>query len=196
MSEFCPTAKFILKADDDIYADIFQIIDVLLEELINSQKTFACENMGGNSPDRTNTSKWYVPKEIFPDDAYPDYCSGSAYLVRAEDASKIYSISNRTKFLWVDDVFVTGVLRDTYGKMADTGNNSNLEILTLYNRHHLGVKTEIIDWCSKDLSTNQLNYAIILLENQDFIRDMFCIWNKVRLMRFAMNLGSQCKIDE
>ncbi|XP_037033179.1 beta-1,3-galactosyltransferase 1-like [Bradysia coprophila] len=107
---FCPTAKFILKTNDDIYADIFQIIDVLLIELIMSEKTYSCANMGGNVPNRTPEYPWYIPKEVFPDDTYPYYCSGSAYLMRAQDASKIYSISNRTKFFWVDDVFVTGVM--------------------------------------------------------------------------------------
>lgn len=191
VSTFCPTAKYILKADDDIFVDIFQMIDVLLMELITSRKTYACENMIGNKPDRSNTSKWYVPENVFPDEAYPAFCSGSAYLMKASDASKIYSISNRITFLWVDDAFVTGVLRDRYGKIVDTGgtDEGNLEIFSVYNRHHLGVKGEIMDWCAKDLSTNQLTFIFVLLDKDSFIRDMFCVWNKVRLMRFAMNLG-------
>ncbi|XP_037033178.1 beta-1,3-galactosyltransferase 1-like [Bradysia coprophila] len=190
VSTFCPTAKFILKSDDDIYADIFQIIDVLLMELINARKTYACLNMWGAKPNRTMGNRWYIPKEVFPSDTYPDYCSGSAYLMRADDASKIYSISNRTKFFWVDDVFVTGVLREKYDEIADSGSNARLEILSFDHLYHLDAKTELINWCSADLSTNQLNYHFVLLDDENFIRDMYCMWNKVRLMRFAMNLGS------
>lgn len=189
MSTFCPQAKYILKTDDDIFVDIFQVIDVLLMELIHSGKSFACENMVGNKPSRILDSKWYVPETVFPDEFYPEFCSGSAYLMKAEDASKIYSTSNKTTFVWVDDVFVTGILRANYDKVVDTGRNNSIEILTLYNRHHLDNKKEMVKWCSKDLSTEQLKYAFTLLDKNEFIRDMFCMWNKVRLMRFAMNLG-------
>lgn len=188
VSAFCPTAQYILKTDDDIYADIFQVIDVLLVELMNSNKTYCCENMGGNKPIRVTNSKWYVPKELYPEDTYPDFCSGSAYLMKAADASKIYSVSNATDFFWIDDVFVTGVLREKYGTIVNNG-STTLEILSVFNRHHLGDKKEITKWCTKDLRTSQLNYTFILLNKNEFIRDMFCIWNKVRLMRHAMNVA-------
>lgn len=164
-------------------------MDVLLAELIHSGKTYACENMGGNRPNRNNNSKWYAPKEMFAEDMYPDFCSGSAYLMKADAAAKICSISEKTKFFWVDDAYVTGILRETYNKNEKTESNKNLEILTLYNRHHLGDKNEIINWCTQDLSTSQLNFAFILLNNEEFIRNTFCIWNKIRLMTFAMKLA-------
>lgn len=187
MNTFCPTAKYILKTDDDIYADIFQVVDVALAELINSGKTYACENMRGNVPNRSKNSKWYVPEEIFKEDAYPEFCSGSAYLVRTDDASKIYSISNKTNFLWVDDAFVTGVLRENYDLIVYDRSESSLQIKTLYNRHHLTVKTDIIRWCYEGLGSGQLKYTFVLLNKKEFIRDMFCIWNKIRLLRFAMD---------
>lgn len=152
--------------------------------------------MAGNEPIRKNNSKWYVPEELYPEEKYPEFCSGSAYLMKADDASKIYSISNRTNFFWIDDVFVTGVLREKYDTIVNNGSNSSLPILSVYNRHHLGNKKEITSWCSKDLSTNQLNFTFILLNKDEFIRDMFCIWNKVRLMRHAMNLALDCKTDD
>lgn len=108
--------------------------------------------------------------------------------MKADDAAKIYSVSNKTNFFWIDDVFVTGVLREKYDVIVNNRSETSLQILTLYDRHHLGDKREIINWCSNDLSTNQLKYTFILLDRNDFIRDMFCIWNKVRLIRYAMNI--------
>lgn len=118
---------------------------------------------------------------------YPDYCSGSAYLVKAEDAAKIYSVSNKTNFFWIDDVFVTGILREKYDLLANNENKTSLQIFTVYNRHHLGDKKEIINWCSNNFATSQLNHTFVLLTKNEFISDMFCIWNKVRLMRYRMN---------
>lgn len=184
---FCPTAQFILKTDDDIYADIFQIVEVLVVELNNSNKTYACENMAGNKPYRGNNSIWYVSRESYPEETYPDYCSGSAYLVRSDDAAKIYSISNKTNFLWIDDVFVTGILREKYDLIVNNQSETSLQILTLYNRHKLSNKNEIISWCSEGLGTSQLTHAYILLTKDEFVRDMFCIWNKIRLLRYVMD---------
>lgn len=144
-------------------------------------------HQGGNKPIRESDSKWYAPKELFAEDMYPDFCSGSAYLVKAADAAKIYSISNKTNFFWIDDVFVTGILREKYDLLANNSNEKSLQIFTVYNRHHLGDKKEIINWCSNDNTTAQLNQTFILLNKDDFIGDMFCIWNKVKLMRYMVN---------
>lgn len=187
VSKFCPQATFILKTDDDIFADIFQVLEVIQAELMSSNRTYACLNMGGNKPIRDKRSKWFVSKELYPDEMYPDFCSGSSYLMRATDAVKIYSASNRTQFFWIDDVFVTGILRSQYDRLVNGHNSTSLQIFNLHSRHHLQDKSEIVNWCSKGLETSQLNFTFILLNKEDFVREMFCIWNKLRLTRYVMN---------
>lgn len=190
MSTFCTTTKFILKTDDDIFADIFQVVEVLLVPFANSQKTYACLNMAGNKPVRDPISSWYVSEELYSDEAYPEFCSGSAYLMKADDASKIYSVSNETKYFFIDDVFVTGILREKYsGFNTSTNPDSSLEIFSLTDHHRLKLDIffEIKAWCNTGMQSNQLNYTFLLLEKKDIVRNMFCIWNKIRLMRFAMN---------
>lgn len=112
-------AKYILKTDDDVYADIFKVIDVFLMKLIESKKSYACY-------ERNSDGKWFVNETEFSEDYYPSYCSGNAYIIRAEDASKVYAISNKIKFYWIDDVFVTGILRKEYNKIV--GRENSLEI--------------------------------------------------------------------
>lgn len=182
---------FVLKTDDDIFVDIFQVVEVLQDELIAINATYACLNMAGNKPVREPNSKWFVSNELYPAEEYPEFCSGSSYLMKANGAINIYNVSNRTNFFWIDDVFVTGILRSKYKELTDNDAKSTgtLEILNLYNRHHLGDKHEIVDWCSKGMETNQLAFTFILLNENEFISEMFCIWNKVRLMRYAMNIA-------
>lgn len=145
--------------------------------------------MGGNTPVRDPKSKWFVDENIYSGEMYPDFCSGSSYVMKASDAEKIYSTSKKTNFFWIDDVFVTGILREKYNLLLNSTGN-NLDILDLNNDHHLGDKREILDWCSKGLETSQLNFIFILLNKKEFVREMFCIWNKVRLMRYAMNTAT------
>ncbi|KAJ6639940.1 Beta-1,3-galactosyltransferase 5 [Pseudolycoriella hygida] len=187
VSSFCPSATFILKTDDDIFADIFQVVEVIFVELMTTNNTYACLNMNGNKPIRDPKSKWYVSRDVYPIDTYPAFCSGSAYLVKAKDAKKIYDVSNSTKFFWIDDVFVTGILRSKYGELANDTVSGSLNILYTMKRHHLSNKNEIIEWCKKGLLTTQLSFTFVLLTKNDFVSDMFCLWNKIRLMRYAMN---------
>lgn len=147
--------------------------------------------MGGSKPIRESKSKWFVSKDVYPDEKYPDYCSGSSYLMNTNDAKKIYSVSNQTNFFWIDDVFVTGILRSKYQEILNNKNGRTMDILNLNDRYHLANKNEIVDWCKKGLETNQLTVTFILLNKNDLISDMFCIWNKVRLMRNGMKICGQ-----
>lgn len=187
MSKFCTNAQFILKTDDDIFADIFQLVEVILVELLNSEKTYACQNMIGNKPVRNPDNVWYVSEDLYSEQQYPAFCSGSAYLIKTGVAEKIYSVCNRQKFLWIDDVFVTGILRENYNSMINDSDNERLDILSLNNRYNLSCRDAIKSWCNTGLQSNQLKYTFVLLHKNEIIRDMFCIWNKVRLLKFAMN---------
>ncbi|KAJ6643331.1 Beta-1,3-galactosyltransferase 1 [Pseudolycoriella hygida] len=187
VSTFCSNAEIILKTDDDMFADTFQIVEIVLEEFRNANKSFVCVDMHGNKPIREVDNKWYVSEETFPDESYPSFCSGVAYLMRAADAAKIYSVSNKTKFFWIDDVFVTGILREKYDVLLHNRDEVSLEIWPNIYGYFWGETETIIDWCSKDLGINQLSYAFIPIPRENFIRDSFCIWNKIRLMRYAMH---------
>ena len=61
---------------------------------------------------RDNTSQWYVSEAEYLPDLYPNYCSGMAFIMDAEVPPLLLEASLESRFLWVDDVFLTGVLRD------------------------------------------------------------------------------------
>lgn len=149
--------------------------------------------MGGNKPLRNPNNVWYVSKAQYSGEQYPDFCSGSAYLLKTADAPKIYSVCNQTKFLWIDDVYVTGILRETYNLLINNSDNEPLDILSMNNRYNLTCRNEIKIWCNTGLESNQLKYTFVTMHKNEIVRDMFCIWNKVRLLKFAMNhaIGSE-----
>lgn len=58
--------------------------------------------------------KYAVTYEEYPYDYYPKYCSGLAYIATPSVIREIYRMSQTTKNkpLWIDDVYVLGILRE------------------------------------------------------------------------------------
>ena len=64
---------------------------------------------------RDPKSKWYIPRSEFPEDFFPTYCSGSAFVFTPDVARDMYNASLHTPFFWVDDFYVTGLLAKNVG---------------------------------------------------------------------------------
>ena len=64
-----------------------------------------------NRPDDDTqfAGKWTVPKYIYGDDVFPNAVSGSGYVLTADLVNCIYEGGLRTRFLNLEDVFITGL---------------------------------------------------------------------------------------
>ena len=122
----CPTAKFILKTDDDAFIDIFQLFDFTIRTYGSDPVDVLLCNVypEGTKPVRVSSSesteggrKWIVTQAEYPFDIYPKYCGGLGYLVTTDVVSRILTLSQSlNRVFWIDDVFVTGVMRELAGK--------------------------------------------------------------------------------
>jgi len=116
--EFCPGAVFILKADDDAFIDMFQLFDFITRTYGFSPPsgTLICNVFPeGSKPVRSSDAlggKWAVSADEYSHSSYPKYCGGLMYLITPDAAKKILSLSTRAKFFWIDDVYITGILRE------------------------------------------------------------------------------------
>ena len=54
----------------------------------------------------------YVPISQWPKEYYPAFCNGHIYAIRPQTAFYLTLVSRTTPLLPLDDVYVTGVLRD------------------------------------------------------------------------------------
>lgn len=117
---FCSGATFVLKTDDDAFVDIFQLFDFISRNYgFSPQSTMLCNVFPEGTevrrfPENKNTraSKWSVRYDEYPHAVYPRYCGGLAYLATTDVIARILDVSDRVKFFWIDDVFVTGILRE------------------------------------------------------------------------------------
>ncbi|XP_029647618.1 beta-1,3-galactosyltransferase 2-like [Octopus sinensis] len=114
----CHNISYIMKTDDDILIDIFQVVKHLryLQQYEYARKKFILCNVWEGMPVlRNKESKWYVSPEEYPNKTFEVYCSGSAYILSPDMPVRLLKISLKVPRFWVDDVYVTGMLVNALG---------------------------------------------------------------------------------
>lgn len=107
VNTYCSHANYLLKVDDDMYINIPNLFSAIYKQVV---KLFIMGNLIiGAKPVQDNTSKWYTPKKLFPEENYPHYVSGTAYVISGCAIPKIYSSAKSTKPFWLEDIFITGI---------------------------------------------------------------------------------------
>ncbi|KAM7144517.1 beta-1,3-galactosyltransferase 9 [Macrochelys suwanniensis] len=104
---FCSTARFVLKTDEEMFVNIPSLAEYLL-----SLRTHRLEDIyigrviHQDVPDRDPQSQSFVSLSQYQDEYYPDYCSGTAFVISQDVARKIYVVAKETPVLVPPDVFV------------------------------------------------------------------------------------------
>lgn len=74
--ELCPTAKFLMKTDDDMFVNT-----KLIKELLTDESLLIGKVIAGSKPFRTPISKWYTPEWLYKGEYFPTYLSGTGYII-------------------------------------------------------------------------------------------------------------------
>ncbi|XP_069806738.1 beta-1,3-galactosyltransferase 2-like [Dendropsophus ebraccatus] len=107
VTKFCPSASYVMKTDNDIFLNVDYLVHkVLYPDLPVLQNYFTGYIVSNTKPMRRRVYKWYVPKEVYPNDTYPPYCSGPGYLFSVDMAKKIYDISQEIRVIPMEDAFM------------------------------------------------------------------------------------------
>lgn len=113
VSNYCDAVTYVIKSDDDILIDMPALMEQMNSTEIRSYGTkniIMCNQWVRMKVIRDKKSKWYISKEEFPDDYFPPYCSGSVFIMTSDAVHKLFWASLGTKFFWVDDFYLTGLL--------------------------------------------------------------------------------------
>jgi len=103
----CPKSDYLLKSDDDMFINVTKLNDLLQK---SPKVDFLVGNLICRSKPHTNEhSKWYTPKYMYPYPYFPNYLSGTAYLMSRDVAEKLYKVSLTVPLLHLEDVFITGI---------------------------------------------------------------------------------------
>ena len=114
--EHCSGAKFLMKADDDIFVNIPNLLNSLEGNVHMLQQKFILGYIIKDaSPIKDRYSKWFTPDSIFRGNTYPTYASGSAYIISSDLINDILASAQRTRLFWLEDVYITGILAKQCG---------------------------------------------------------------------------------
>ena len=109
----CPDTKVILKLDDDVFVNVYRLVEFY--KSVAKQSGFNdlvyCTTASNEGPIRSR-SRYRVTPEDYSSELYPTFCRGCFEIFSRDAVRRIYDVARTTKLFWLDDVFVTGVLRD------------------------------------------------------------------------------------
>ncbi|XP_043925910.1 UDP-GalNAc:beta-1,3-N-acetylgalactosaminyltransferase 1 [Protopterus annectens] len=105
LSEFCPNAKYMMKADDDVFVNVRNLVGFLLSTNM-SENLYSGYPFFRNVPHRGFFQKIYISYESYPYPVYPPYCSGLGYVLSANLVLKLYEIMNHIKPIRFEDAYV------------------------------------------------------------------------------------------
>ncbi|KAK7028960.1 Beta-1,3-galactosyltransferase 1 [Halocaridina rubra] len=114
----CPTVKFVMKVDDDIFVNALNLELSLLNETIARTPLLLGSLICGARPIHDQWSKWYTPKYMFREGKYPNYLSGTGYVVSGDIIEPLLKAALSTEYFHLEDVFLTGLCAKAIGVHA------------------------------------------------------------------------------
>ena len=114
ISSYCSHVPYTIKSDDDVFANIFKIIQLTEERDLRSRflMCFRWHRMMINRPGIDITSKrWWLPLDVLPGKkVFEPYCAGLGWIFTTNIAKELLTIAYTTPFLWIDDVYISGMV--------------------------------------------------------------------------------------
>ena len=116
-NEYCRTADYVLKIDDDMFYMPSRLINVLLE----SSKTHLYIGMSNPNrfPRRNPNNKFYISPSIYPKSLFPPFVFGGATIFSMDSVQHINSSHLSVPCLPLEDTYM-GLLMNNYAKVTRT----------------------------------------------------------------------------
>lgn len=109
VSTYCiHSTTFLMKTDDDMYLNIPPLVHTL--KAGNSTNILLGSLICGAKPIKEIGNKWYTPSYMYSGKVYPNYLSGTGYVMSLDVASKLYEAALQTPIFHLEDVYITGIL--------------------------------------------------------------------------------------
>ncbi|KAJ8686207.1 hypothetical protein QAD02_022001 [Eretmocerus hayati] len=104
----CDKLTFLMKTDDDMFINVPALVKALKgRSKVNGTLTGAL--ICNARPITDPKNKWYTPKYMYSERTYPNYLSGTGYVMSLDVAHQLYKAALSTPVLHLEDVYVTGL---------------------------------------------------------------------------------------
>lgn len=104
VARYCRSAQYAMKIDADIFLNVPYLLDYLQNKPRHGYITGSVITDG--QPRRDPNSKWHLSVDVYPDNVFPPYVSGAAYVFSVDLAKKISVASRFVYPVPLEDVYV------------------------------------------------------------------------------------------
>lgn len=135
ITEHCNNTEMIIKVDDDVFVNIFILLDYYLPLFRQKTKFIQCHvRPKGTSFIQRSFGKWKIKQDEFKNMTYypVDYCNGYIVLMSPDIIRGLYKASYLTPFFWVDDVYLYGLLPFKFGGVQFQHLDKNITLFEDY----------------------------------------------------------------
>jgi beta-1,3-galactosyltransferase 1 len=127
--DHCSQAENVFKIDDDVLPnwpmllrDWKQLLDPTnpnqdeneddRDRISVHRNYLLCNEHAEIGPIRDPNNKWYAPHALYNRQLYPSYCAGPIYMLSKNAITSLMKVLPSTELFYLEDVFVTGILRE------------------------------------------------------------------------------------
>lgn len=112
-SNSCDRVPYVLKTDDDVFVNVKNLLDLVVA---NTKSNLLMGSLiCGAVPIRDPYNKYYCPKYMFEEKVYPNYLSGTGYLMSRSTAAVLLEASSTVPVFHLEDIYLTGIVARAVG---------------------------------------------------------------------------------
>ena len=112
---YCSQVTYVIKMDDDIVYNLTDLLPYMTRIHIPPSGFIMGKSLPDPVPKRNPKNPWYVSNSDYPDKTYPDFVFGAAYILYGNITGRLWKASFQVPYLWLDDVYITGLCREAAG---------------------------------------------------------------------------------
>jgi len=154
----CPS-RWLIYVDDDVFLNGNNTIEFIQSmKNVTDRAIYCCREWNGPII-RDPNSPLYMPESVFKPNFYPDYCTGSGYLIPPNILHSLHeaAISNLTQpKLWIEHLFMTGLIAQ-----------------------HLSIKIVYLKLMCRESSQIWLYNRSIIVQNMGKRKEFLRNWGKI-----------------
>uniref|UniRef100_A0A1I7T5V7 Hexosyltransferase n=1 Tax=Caenorhabditis tropicalis TaxID=1561998 RepID=A0A1I7T5V7_9PELO len=107
---YCDSADFQLKIDDDMAVDMDGLFDSLSDKRLANVDAISGIIWKNSPPVREKKHRWYVPTSLYSQKYFPPYIDGPIYLIGRNIIPKMLEEAKNYNQWVIEDVFWTGII--------------------------------------------------------------------------------------
>lgn len=111
VNEHCRNAKVVMKVDDDVIIDMFNVMSRIVSVYTSLRHHVFCNHLGNAKILRDPKSKYFVEENQFEGlNIFPPYCEGKSVIFTSDIVVPILQQAAKTPIFWIEDVYIYGIL--------------------------------------------------------------------------------------